>query len=687
MAHGNQKRASGDLFFGHPLEVAAILTELKLDEATIAAAVLHDTVEDTEATLEEINKTFGPQIGALVDGLTKIKRLDLVSKRAAQGENFRKLLLAIADDVRVLLVKLADRLHNMRTLQFMPPEKRKRIAEETLDIYAPLAGRMGIQEMREELEDLSFQNLDPEAYEAITRHLREVTAKAEKLVEEIERDLTAKLQAQGIVAEVSGRQKRPYSVWRKMERKSVSFEQLSDIFGFRIIVGTTDQCYRALGIVHTTWPMVPGRYKDYISTPKQNDYRSIHTTVIGPGRQRVELQIRTDEMDQVAEHGIAAHALYKEGVNDNSRLANESRAYQWLRRTIDLLAEGDNPEEFLEHTKLELFHDQVFCFTPKGRLIALPRGATPIDFAYAVHTDVGNTAVGCKINGRVAPLLTELQNGDEVEIVRADGQTPPAAWESLVVTGKARASIRRATRTAVRRQYTGLGRQILERAFERAGRPFSDDKLKGALPRLARASLEDVLAAVGRGEMFSGDVVRAVYPDYKGDGMVRSDKPNGGGKDGSGEGASSGIPIRGLNADMPIRFAPEGGAVPGDRIVGILTPGEGVTIYPIQSASLAAFDNEPDRWIDVRWDFESGPQRFPARIKLQSINEPGSLAQIAQVIADHDGNIDNVNMRRRTQDFTDVTIDLTVWDLKHLNAIIAELRAKRVVSRVDRVTG
>jgi GTP pyrophosphokinase len=693
MAHGNQKRASGDLFFGHPLEVAAILTELKLDDATIAAAVLHDTVEDTEATLEEINKTFGRQIGSLVDGLTKIKRLDLVSKRAAQGENFRKLLLAIADDVRVLLVKLADRLHNMRTLQFMPPEKRKRIAEETLEIYAPLAGRMGIQEMREELEDLSFQNLDPEAYEAIVRHLRDVTAKAEKLVEEIEKDLTGKLKAQGIEASVTGRQKRPYSIWRKMERKSVSFEQLSDIFGFRIIVGTVDECYRALGVVHTTWPMVPGRYKDYISTPKQNDYRSIHTTVIGPGRQRVELQIRTVDMDEVAEFGIAAHALYKEGVNGDSRLANESRAYQWLRRTIDLLAEGDNPEEFLEHTKLELFHDQVFCFTPKGRLIALPRGATPIDFAYAVHTDVGNTAVGCKINGRMAPLLTELQNGDEVEIVRAEGQTPPAAWESLVVTGKARASIRRATRAAVRRQYTGLGHQILERAFERAGRPFSDEKLKGALPRLARASMEDVLAAVGRGEMFSGDVVRAVYPDYKderrtGGETASSARPNGAAKDGAGEQSSGAIPIRGLNADVPIRFSPEGGAVPGDRIVGILTPGEGVTIYPIQSPSLAAFDNEPDRWIDVRWDMETHDhQRFPARIKLQSINEPGSLAQITQVIADHDGNIDNVNMKRRTQDFTDITIDLTVWDLKHLNAIIAELRAKRVVSRVDRVTG
>jgi GTP diphosphokinase / guanosine-3',5'-bis(diphosphate) 3'-diphosphatase len=692
MAHGTQKRASGDLFFGHPLEVAAILTDLKLDDATIAAAVLHDTVEDTQATLEEINKTFGPQIGALVDGLTKIKRLDLVSKRAAQGENFRKLLLAVADDVRVLLVKLADRLHNMRTLQFMPAEKRKRIAEETLDIYAPLAGRMGIQEMREELEELSFQNLDPEAYEAIKRHLHELSTRSEKLVEEIERTLTTKLRAQGIEAVVTGRQKRPYSIWRKMERKSVSFEQLSDIFAFRIIVGSIDECYRALGIVHTSWPMVPGRYKDYISTPKQNDYRSIHTTVIGPGSQRVELQIRTEDMDEVAEYGIAAHALYKEGVNDDSRLATESRAYQWLRRTIDLLAEGDNPEEFLEHTKLELFHDQVFCFTPKGRLIALPRGATPIDFAYAVHTDVGNTAVGCKINGRMSPLLTELQNGDEVEIVRAEGQTPPAAWESLVVTGKARASIRRATRAAVRRQYTGLGHQILERAFERAGRPFSDEKLKGALPRLARASAEDVLAAVGRGEMFSGDVVRAVYPDYFEERRAGSDgrgsgQPDGAGKKGAGEHAS-GIPIRGLSTDMPISFAPEGGAVPGDRIVGIMTPGEGVTIYPIQSPSLAAYDNEPDRWIDVRWDLESGStQRFPARIKLQSINEPGSLAQITQVIADHDGNIDNVSMKRRTQDFTDMTIDLTVWDLKHLNAIIAELRAKRVVSRVDRITG
>ncbi|WP_457106509.1 RelA/SpoT family protein [Methylobacterium sp. P5_C11] len=720
-AHGTQKRASGDPFFAHPLEVAAILTDLHLDDATIVAAVLHDTVEDTEATLDEIRRLFGSEIGALVDGLTKLKRLDLVSKQAAQGENFRKLLLAVAADVRVLLVKLADRLHNMRTLQHMREDKRHRIAQETLDIYAPLAGRMGMQELREELEDLAFRNIEPEVYATITQRLARLTAKSESVVETIAQVLTDKLGAQGITAEVSGRQKRPFSIWSKMERKSVAFEQLSDIFGFRVVVDTVEECYAALGIVHTSWPMVPGRYKDYVSTPKQNDYRSIHTTVIGPKSQRVELQIRTRAMDDIAEYGIAAHAHYKEIGSElikdpgregsvHPRLAAESGAYQWLRRTIELLAEGDSPEEFLEHTKLELFQDQVFCFTPKGRLIALPRGATPIDFAYAVHTDVGNTAVGAKINGRMAPLLHELANGDEVEISRSDGASPPAAWESLVVTGKARAAIRRATRAAVRRQYAGLGRQILDRAFERAAKTFSEDKLRGALPRLARATTEDVFAAVGRGEMFSGDVVRAVYPDHRderrpspaqgvvngagrlvrsADQTMRLTFPGAeGGKDGQTEDRSDAIPIRGLAGDLPVTFAPNGGAVPGDRIVGILTPGVGVTVYPIQSAALAAFDNEPERWLDVRWDTEGlGGERFPARLALKSINEPGVFAQIAQVIADHDGNIDNISMKRRTQDFTDITIDLSVWDLQHLNAIIAELRGKRPVNSVERVNG
>ena len=513
-AHGAQKRASGDLYFSHPLEVAAILTDFKLDDATIIAAVLHDTIEDTESTREEIDHLFGHEIGKLVEGLTKIKKLDLVSKQAAQAENLRKLLLASADDIRVLLVKLADRLHNMRTLHFVPEEKRARIAQETLDIYAPLSGRMGMQSLRSELEDLAFAHLMPEAHSMIVARLDDMTARYGALISKIETELSDKLSAQGIKALVKGRQKQPYSVWHKMEQKSLALEQLSDIFGFRVIVDDVADCYRVLGVVHTQWPSVPGRFKDYISTPKQNDYRSLHTTVVGPGQQRAELQIRTKAMHDLAENGIAAHALYKDGqVLDVGSRAGESRAYSGLQRTIAMLAEGGTPEEFLEHTKLELFHDQVFCFTPKGRLIALPRGATPIDFAYAVHTYIGNTAVGAKINGRIAPLISELKNGDEVEIACAEGQVPPQAWEGIVATGKARAAIRRATRAAVRAQYSGLGRQIVARAFERSGKTYSDDKLRAAVPRLARTNVDDVLAAVGRGEMYSGDVLRAVYPD------------------------------------------------------------------------------------------------------------------------------------------------------------------------------
>src|SRR6516225_4872442 len=500
-AHGEQRRASGDPYFSHPLEVAAILTDLKLDDATIAAALLHDTIEDTTATRAEIDEMFGHDIGALVEGLTKLKKLDLVTKEAKQAENLRKLLLAIADDVRVLLVKLADRLHNMRTLGYMPPEARRRAAEETLDIYAPLAGRMGMHEMREELDDLAFRELYPEAYDVVTARLNALTERSKLLISEIERQLTKKLADRGIDARVVGRRKRAYSIWRKMERKSVGFEQLSDIFGFRVLVKTLADCYQALGVVHSTWPMVPGRFKDYISTPKGNDYRSIHTTVIGPSKQRVELQIRTVAMHEIAEYGIAAHALYKDSVGSPTELlSRESSAYAWLRRTIELLAEGSNPEEFLEHTKLELFHDQVFCFTPKGKLIALPRRANAIDFAYAVHTDIGNMAVGCKINGQLAPLVSELNNGDEVEIITSREQTaPPAAWESLVTTGKARAAIRRATRIAVRNQYAGLGRRIVERLCQRAKIAYSDEKLAGALPRLARGSIEEVVAAVEPG--------------------------------------------------------------------------------------------------------------------------------------------------------------------------------------------
>jgi guanosine-3',5'-bis(diphosphate) 3'-pyrophosphohydrolase len=719
--HGTQQRANGDPYFSHPLEVAGILTDLKLDDATIAVALLHDTIEDTDATRTEIDEMFGEDIGKLVEGLTKISKLELVSKKAVQGENLRKLLLAISSDVRVLLVKLADRLHNMRTLQHMPEEARGRIAEETLEIYAPLAGRMGMHDMREEMEELAFRTVNPEAYATIANRLAELRKRNRSLIEQIEKELTERLKGKGIVADVRGREKRPYSIFRKMERKAVSFEQLSDILGFRVLVRTVEDCYAALGIVHTTWASVPGRFKDYVSTPKQNDYRSIHTTVIGPSSQRVELQIRTEQMHRIAEFGIAAHALYKDGVrpskpikvNGGGNGANgsepglagfndEIRAYEWLRHTIEMLAEGDTPEEFLEHTKLELFQDQVFCFTPKGRLIALPRGATPIDFAYAVHTHIGDTCVGAKINGRVMPLMTELHNGDEVEVVCSTAQVPPAAWESMVVTGKARSAIRRATRTAVRKQYAGLGRQILERAFARAKRPYSDDVVKAALPRLAQHNVEDMLAAVGRGEIPSTNVLKAVYPDHKeervGRGRTRSEEGWFGLKRGAGmkfrvPGLSRraaadehAIPIRGLHGEMPVRFA-EGGALPGDRIVGIMTPGEGITIFPIQSPALKEFDDEPERWLDVRWDIdENKRERFPARLQVSAINEPGTLAQVAQIIADNDGDIANLVMSN-APDFTALTIDVGVWDLKHLMRLIAQLRTLKVVSTVTRLNG
>ena len=716
-AHGHQKRASGDPYFSHPLEVAAILTDLKLDDATIATALLHDVIEDTEATRAEIDQLFGPEIGVLVDGLTKIKRLDLVSKKAEQAENFRKLLVAISTDIRVLLVKLADRLHNMRTLEHMSPESRRRNSEETLEIYAPLAGRMGIQAMREELEDLAFRWLHPEAYRTVRERLDRLNENNQGLVEEIRQSLIAKLGEANFSAEVTGREKKPYSIWRKMQNRQISLEQLSDLYGFRVICNTIDDCYRGLGLVHTTWRAVPGRFKDYISTPKQNGYRSIHTTIVGPRHQRVELQLRTQPMHVTAEYGVAAHTFYKDLSRMNGKAATpeamrEMGPYIWLRRLVETLLEGDNSEEFLEHTKLELFHDQVFCFTPKGRLIALPQGATPIDFAYAVHTDVGNSCVGASINGRQMPLSTQLRNGDEVQILTSSSRTPPAAWERIAVTGKARSAIRRAARDSLRRQYAELGRRLLSSAFAKIGQDYSDDRLRRALARLTHKTVDDVHAAVGRSELPIADVIRAIAPEaaeqlpsasrvrprnrYENgeggeEGWFNLSKviglkfrwPTSSGTGGVTGAVGKGIVIRGIRNDVPVSFEP-GGAVPGDRIVGVLTPGEGIRIFQIHSPRLSEFEHE--RWIDVTWDInQEAPERFPARISVTVLNEPGTLAQIAQVIGEDDGNIDNLRMLHRGADFTEMLIEVEVFDLAHLNRIINGLKSKSVVSKVERV--
>ncbi len=692
-AHGNQKRASGEAYFNHPLEVAAILTEMKLDDATVAAALLHDTVEDTDTTHQEIEEKFGKEIASLVDGLTKISKLDLVTKEATQAENLRKLLLAMSKDVRVLLVKLADRLHNMRTLAHVKPDKRVRIAQETMDIYAPLAGRMGMQTVRDELEDIAFKVLNPDANRIITARLEKLHAESGDVLREIEKALVVKLGENGIKAEVYGREKRPYSIFRKMERKLLSLGQLSDIFGFRVIVATVDHCYRALGIVHRTWRAVPGRFKDYISTPKQNDYRSLHTTVIGPHHMRVEMQIRTMLMHEIAERGVAAHALYKdapdakEGLDGFRQPAAESNAYRWLRHLVEMLQEGESPKEFLEHTKLELFHDQVFCFTPKGQLIALPKGATPIDFAYAVHTSVGDSCVGCKVNGRHAPLVTQLDNGDEVEIIRSEAQVPPAAWEGLAVTGKARAAIRRATRVAVRKQYAGLGREIIEKLLAKHDRKYVPKEVAAAIPRLGHKDLDNSLAAVGRGELSGLDVLRAMGLSVD-DAAVREQRRKHGSRKADG-GDEHSIPVRGISRSTAMKIYPETGAVPGERIVGITMPGEGIIIYPIFAKALEQFESQPERWVDLAWDTTATEHRFPARIAVTILNEVGALAQVTQAIGDHGGNIDALQMlaREGARDFFDLDITVEVHDLKHLNEIMTSLRTKNPVSAVSRVTG
>ncbi|MGF7163179.1 RelA/SpoT family (p)ppGpp synthetase [Rhodoligotrophos appendicifer] len=703
-AHGAQKRASGAPYFSHPLEVAAILTELKLDDSTIVAALLHDVVEDTGSTEKEIEELFGTDIASLVDGLTKIKKLDLATKEAAQAENLRKLLVAISQDIRVLLVKLADRLHNMRTIQHMARDKSLRIAQETMDIYAPLAGRMGMQQMREELEDLSFRVLNPDAHRTITERLTRLRDESGDILAEIEEALRAKLADHALQATVRGREKRPYAIWRKMERKHISLGQLSDIYGFRVVVEDIAACYQALGIVHQTWRAVPGRFKDYVSNPKQNDYRSLHTTVIGPHRKRVELQIRTQEMQDVAERGVAAHALYKDLGDSGTGIGSvpvdqDSNAYRWLRHLVDMLSEGVSPKEFLEHTKLELFQDQVFCFTPKGALIALPRGATPIDFAYAVHTDIGDSCVGCRINGRHAPLITELDNGDEVDVIRSKAQTPPAAWEAFAVTGKARAAIRRATKQAVRRQYAGLGREMLERTLKQANHGYDEKEIEAALPRLGfkNQTVADVLAAVGRGEISREDLLKAMRLNsgtpptgVMSDTLKTISKAIGlptvlGRRHSNDQNA---IPVRGSDPNLPLTFAPDTGAVPGERIVGILTAGEGIIVYPIFAKALKNFDDEPERWIDLAWDSERDPeQRFPVVINVMIHNEVGALAQVTQAIGENDGNIENLQMTSQGPGFYDVRILLDVTDIKHLNKILEALRRRPLVSSVVRTTG
>jgi GTP pyrophosphokinase len=688
-AHGGQTRASGDPYISHPLEVAGILTGMKLDQASIVTALLHDTVEDTLATVEEIEALFGPEVARLVDGVTKLSRIELQSDHTREAENFRKFLLAMSEDIRVLLVKLADRLHNMRTLHFIEsPDKRRRIANETMEIYAPLAERIGLHDVKDELEDLAFVEVNGEARDSIIARLEFLREQGGDLADWIITELAKVLDGKGISTEIAGREKRPYSIWSKMQRKRIAFEQLADIIAFRIVVDTTEECYRTLGILHGAYPVVPGRFKDYISTPKPNGYRSLHTCVIGPGTNRIEVQIRTHEMHDIAERGVAAHWQYKQDED----AGREGKKFGWIRELLHILDQAEGPEEFLENTKLEMYQDQVFCFTPRGDLISLPSGATPVDFAYAVHTNIGDTCVGAKINGRIMPLRTTLENGDQVEIITSKAQTPSPTWETFFVTGKAITAIRRFIRTREVQEYAYLGRAILEKAFEEFGYKYSDRSLRGVLKIFRHESTEDLIAAVGSGMLRARDVLVAVFPGLKEeiesgtDGKVvelaAARKARAQRKDG----ASSAVPIRGLTAGMALHYAHCCHPLPGDRIVGIVTPGKGVTIHTIDCDTLESFSEMPERWLDVAWDVDSTEIQV-GRINVRVINEPGALSSLSTVIAKNLGNILNLKITDRSADFFEMAIDVEVENLKHLSNIIAALRATPAINSVVRARG
>jgi GTP diphosphokinase / guanosine-3',5'-bis(diphosphate) 3'-diphosphatase len=679
-AHGAQLRASGDPYFSHPVQVAGLLAQMKLDTASIVTGLLHDTVEDTVATLDDIERLFGSEIARLVDGVTKLSRIELQSDKTKQAENFRKLVLAMSEDIRVLLVKLADRLHNMQTLQFIKEdERRRRIARETMDIYVPLAERIGMHRMKDQLEDLAFAELHPDARASVIARLGFLREQGGDIVARTVAELTRTLKEGGLAASVSGREKSAYSIWHKMERKNVAFEQLADVMAFRVLVDNVADCYHALGVIHSAYHVVPGRFKDYISTPKPNNYRSLHTGVIGPEKQRIEVQIRSREMHEIAELGVAAHWIYKQQAG-----RVDGRQYRWLRELLEILEHASNPEEFLEHTRLEMFQDQVFAFTPKGDLIALPRGATPVDFAYAVHSQIGDTCVGAKINGRLLPLRTELANGDQVEIITSKAQTPSPTWERFVVTGKARARIRRFIRTQQRAQYLDLGRAIVQKAFRQQGQDFSERPLEAVLAQFNCDSVEDLYVAVGEGLATGREVANAAFPQPPEDKnkvvpLARARR--------RGPLRDNAVPIRGLIPGMAVHFAGCCHALPGDRIVGIVTTGKGVTIHTIDCDTLQSFADEPERWLDVAWSSEEADAAHVGRINVTIANEPGNLGSLTTTIGKQGGNISNLKITNRSTDFFEIMVDIEVNDVKHLSTIIAALRATPVINAVERARG
>ena len=691
-AHGQQTRENGDPYITHPLAVADILAGYRLDTASIVTALLHDVIEDTPVTLAELERRFGPAVGGLVDGVTKLTRLELQSDRTKQAENFRKLVLAMSKDIRVLLVKLADRLHNMRTLHYVQkPERRLRIARETMEIYAPLAERIGMDALKTELQTLSFAQLEPEAFDTIQARLNFLRGQGADVIEEVREELFHICAESGAEpVEVTGREKSPYSIWEKMQRRNVAFEQLSDIMAFRVVMPSRDPCYMALGAIHAAYPVIAGRFKDYISTPKSNGYRSLHTgvTLREPRNQKIEVQIRTADMHDVAENGVAAHWLYKQADASSSEL----QRFRWVQDLLEILDNSQAADDFLENTKLELYQDQVFCFTPKGQLIELPRGATSIDFAYAVHSQVGDKCVGAKVNGRLMPLRHELQNGDQVEVMTARDGVPSPAWERFVVTGKARARIRRYIAQQQRQNYIDAGRAALVKAFRQEGLDGSEKVLETGLKGLKTASLDDLYVSVGNGNVGPKDVVHAAYPELRQAPRAPRMMPSLPPRPGRVSARDGGIPITGLVSGMAVHYAGCCHPLPGDRIVGIVTTGKGVTIHTRECQTLESFAATPERFIDVGWEAPlpgagGKPAIHTGRISAIAVNQPNTLASLTNAVAKYDGAVTNLKITNRQQDFFEVVLDVEVRDLRHLSNVIAGLRAANGVTQVERARG
>lgn len=675
--HHGQLRADGQPYYTHPIEVATILAEFKLDISSIVTALLHDTVEDTEATLDMIKKEFGTEIAYIVNGVTKLDKINFRTESEKQAENFRKFLMAISDDIRVLFVKLADRLHNMRTLQFIKKDhKRMRIAKETMEIYAPLAERIGMHKIKVELQNIAFQELYKDAYNSVINRLEYLRKLDENIVPKTVETIKKSLDQAVIKAEITGREKMPFSIWLKMQKKNIGFESVTDIIAFRIIVDSVDDCYRALGAIHTKFRLVPGLFDDYISVPKANNYQSIHTIVMNEDSQRIEIQIRTKEMHEIAEYGVAAHWSYKQGFSYNI----DGSQYRWVRQLLDVLENASDPEEVLENARLEMYHDHVFCFTPGGDLIVLPKGATPVDFAFAVHTGVGKTCVGAKVNGRVVPLRTKLKNGDQVEIIQSKVPNIQSAWDSFVKTGKAKSEIRKYVRTKKMGEYSVLGKSIINQLFLQFGKEFDEASVESLIDKFKKKNLQEFYSAVGESMIPRSEIIKELFPEHK---LQKKDKNE--------EGyfvddKESAIALKGLTEGMGVSYASCCNPLPGERIVGIQATG-GVIVHAADCKELENHVDEPERWIDLKWDEASNKRYYISRVVILAENKKGVLADITRACANADANIHNIRIRDRGHDFCKIITDLEVHDIMHLRKVRHALTALSAVSSVKRYKG